>query len=146
VALGEPTEPGVSQVNLAAARKAQVTFDVAALLVEKPTPETERIRSARLDSKPYWHVERSRIGGTRTVPVDFIRHGVVVDRREIEADGKTQSTTAEIDIPESSWVAVRILPSVHTNPIWVTVADQPIRVPRSAKWCQKAVDICWEAK
>ncbi len=66
--------------------------------------------------------------------------------QEIEADGKTQSLTAEIDIPESSWVAVRILPSVHTNPIWVQVGNQPIRVPKSAEWCRKAVDICWEAK
>ena len=43
-------------------------------------------------------------------------------------------------------MAVRILPSVHTNPIWVQVGDQPIRVPKSAEWCRKAVDICWEAK
>ena len=146
VALGEQTEQGVSQVHLAAPDKVKVTFDVAALLADKPTPETEKIRSARLDEKPYWHVERSRIGETRTVPVEIIRNGIVVDRREIEADGNTQSITAEIEVPESSWVAVRILPSVHTNPIWVTVADQPIRVPRSAKWCRKAVDICWEAK
>jgi len=146
VALGEKTEQGISQVNIAAPGKAEVTFDVAALLAEKTSPVTEKIRTARLDAKPYWHVERSRIGETRKVPVEIIRNGVVVDRREIEADGKTQAITAEIDIPESSWVAVRILPSVHTNPIWVQVADQPIRVAQSAEWCQKAVDICWEAK
>jgi hypothetical protein len=119
---------------------------VAALLAEKPTPATEKIRSARLDAKPYWHIERSRIGETRKVPVEIIRNGVVVDSREIEADGKTLSVAAEIDIPESSWVAVRILPSVHTNPIWVQVGDQPIRVSKSADWCAKAVDICWEKK
>lgn len=39
-----------------------------------------------------------------------------------------------------------VLPSVHTNPIWVQVGNQPIRVPKSAEWCRKAVDICWEAK
>ncbi len=146
VALGEKSEHGVSQVNLNAPAKVKVNFDVAALLAEQPTPETEKIRSARLDSKPYWHIERCRIGETRKVPVEIIRNGVVVDRREIEADGMTQTITAEIDIPESCWLAVRILPSVHTNPIWVTVNDQPIHVPRSSKWCKKAVDICWEAK
>ena len=147
VALGQEGPGGeVSQIDLKEPGKATVTFDVAALLNEKPTPETERIRSARLDSKPYWHVERSRIGETRKVPVEIIRNGLVVDRQEIEADGKTQSLTADIDIPESSWVAVRILPSVHTNPIWVQVGDQPIRVAKSVKWCRKAVDICWEAK
>jgi hypothetical protein len=146
VGVGEPSPDGISQVNLAAAGRTKVTFDVAALLAEKPTPETERIRTARLDAKPYWHIERSRIGDSRKVPVEIIRNGVVVDRREIEADGKVSTITSEIDIPESSWVAVRILPSVHTNPIWVQVGDQPIRVAKSAKWCRKAVDICWEAK
>ena len=146
VGVGEPSPDGVSQVNLKAAGQTKVTFDVAALLAEKPTPETERIRTARLDAKPYWHIERSRIGDSRKVPLEIIRNGVVVDRREIEADGKVQSITEDIDIPESSWVAVRILPSVHTNPIWVQVGDQPIRVAKSAKWCRKAVDICWEAK
>ncbi len=145
--LGQPgLGDEVSQIDLKEPGKATVTFDVAALLAEKPTPETERIRTARLDSKPYWHLERSRLGDTRTVPVEIIRNGLVVDRREIEADGKTQSLTAEIDIPESSWVAVRILPSVHTNPIWVQVESQPLRVAKSAEWCRKAVDICWEAK
>lgn len=86
------------------------------------------------------------MGETRKVPVEIIRNGEVVDRREIEADGQTLSITSDIDIPESSWVAVRILPSVHTNPIWVQVGDQPIRVSKSADWCTKAVDICWERK
>jgi len=51
-----------------------------------------------------------------------------------------------VDIPHSSWVAVRILPSVHTNPIWVEVAGKPVRASRkSAEWCLKAVDVCWDA-
>ena len=119
---------------------------MAALLAEKTSPATEKIRTARLDAKPYWHLERCRIGETRKVPVEIIRNGEVVDRREIEADGKTLSVVADIDIPESSWVAVRILPSVHTNPIWVQVADQPIRVSKSAEWCIKSVDVCWDKK
>ena len=44
-------------------------------------------------------------------------------------------------------MAVRILPSVHTNPIWVTVDNKPLRASRrSAEWCRKAVDVCWNAK
>ena len=146
VTLGAKTDQGISQVNLAAPGKAHVTFDVAALLAEKTSPATEKIRTARLDAKPYWHLERCRIGETRKVPVEIIRNGEVIDRREIEADGKTLSVAADIDIPESSWVAVRILPSVHTNPIWVQVADQPIRVSKSADWCIKSVDVCWDKK
>ena len=53
----------------------------------------------------------------------------------------------EIDVKRSSWVAVRIFPSAHTNPIWVEVADQPVRASRrSAEWCLRGVDQCWAQK
>jgi hypothetical protein len=52
-----------------------------------------------------------------------------------------------VAIDQSSWVAVRILPSVHTNPIFVHVADEPIRAnARSAQWCLDAVKTCWDSK
>ncbi|OYW20368.1 MAG: hypothetical protein B7Z55_07415, partial [Planctomycetales bacterium 12-60-4] len=47
----------------------------------------------------------------------------------------------------SSWIAVRILPSVHTNPVFVEIGAEPIRASRmSAEWCRKAVDVCWNQK
>jgi len=50
-------------------------------------------------------------------------------------------------IARSGWVAARVLPSAHTNPIWVTVAGEPARPSRrSAKWCLAAVDRCWLQK
>jgi hypothetical protein len=55
--------------------------------------------------------------------------------------------TFEIDLEHSSWIAVRILPSVHTNPIFVGVGGKPIRASRkSADWCRRAVDVCWHSK
>ena len=124
-----------------------MTFDVAARLEEKPTPRTEEIRKARLDHKPYWHIERARIGDTRTVPVEVIVNGRVVARQEIVADGQTRPLTFDIDVPRSSWIAVRIFPSVHTNPVFVEVAGKPIRASRkSAEWCRHAVDVCWKMK
>ena len=39
-----------------------------------------------------------------------------------------------------------MLPSSHTNPIWVTVADKPVRERRSIEWCLKSVDQCWSQK
>ena len=122
-------------------------FDVNALLTETPTPQTEAIRSRRLDQKPYWHIERCRIGKSRNVPVEIIVNGYPVARKEIVADGKTRFLEFDVDIKHSSWIAVRILPSVHTNPIFVEVAGKPIRASRkSAAWCRKAVDVCWDAK
>ncbi len=141
------TGEAVSQLNLAKPGKVKVTFDVAALLAESSTPQTEAIRAKRLDEKPYWHLERCRIGQSRRVPVEIIVNGEVAAKKEIEADGSIQPQTFEIDLKKSSWIAVRILPSVHTNPVFVVVADMPIRTnPQSAQWCRDAVDVCWKAK
>jgi len=55
--------------------------------------------------------------------------------------------TFDYKIGRSSWVALRILPSSHTNPIWVLVDGKPVRASRkSAEWCLKAVDQCWSQK
>lgn len=148
VAVGEPGPGGqISELKLDKPGKVNVTFDVAALLAEKPTPETEAIRNRRLDQQPYWHIERARIGDTRTVPVELIVNGYPAARQEIVADGSIQSLSFDVDLPISSWVAVRIFPSVHTNPVYVLVGDQPIRASkRSADWCVTAVETCWNQK
>lgn len=148
VAMGEPGSDGqLSQLNLAQPGKVKVSFDAAAMLKPEPTDQTRAIRNARLDEKPYWHVERARIGETRKVPVEIVVNGYPVATRELIADGRQQSLEFDIDVPQSSWIAVRILPSVHTNPIFVEVAGKPIRASRrSAEWCAEAVDVCWEAK
>jgi hypothetical protein len=148
VAMGEPGSGGkISQLDLAKPGKVKVAFDAAALLAPKPTEATERVRKSRLDEKPYWHIERCRVGNSRKVPVEIIVNGKAVAHREIVADGKTRPMSFDIDIKQSSWVAVRILPSVHTNPVFIEVGEQPIRASRrSADWCIKAVDTCWNAK
>ena len=47
----------------------------------------------------------------------------------------------------SSWVCLRILPSSHTNPVFVLVGDKPIRASKkSAEWCLAAMEKCWEQK
>ena len=53
----------------------------------------------------------------------------------------------DIPIERSSWIAARILPSSHTNPVFAIVAGQPIRASRrSAQWCLDAVNQCWTQK
>ena len=145
--VGEQGAAGTSVVQVAAPGPVGVRFDVAARLEERPTAETEAIRARRLDEKPYWHLERCRIGATRRVPVEVIVNGRPVATREIEADGRIEHVDIDVDLAASSWVAVRILPSVHTNPVFVEVAGRPIRASRrSAAWCREAVDVCWKAK
>ena len=129
-----------SELNLAAPGTVAVTVDVAALLDEQPD---ERIRGARFDAKPYWELERSRQGNSRRVPVELIVNGEAVARQEVVADGTMRSLRFETKIDISSWVAVRILPSSHTNPIWVLVGGKPVRASKkSAQWCLTAVEKC----
>jgi hypothetical protein len=148
VAVGEGGSGGaISQLDLKKPGKVKVRFDVAARLEPVPTALTKSIRGRRLDQKPYWHIERSRLGSGRTVPVEVIVNGYPVARKVIEADGTTRSLKFDIELEHSSWVAVRIFPSVHTNPVFVEIDEKPIRASRrSARWCRKAVDVCWDQK
>jgi hypothetical protein len=133
-----------SEVNLAKAETVRVTAKVAARLDTQPN---EAIRKLRLDEKLYWDLDRARIGQSREVPVELLVNGEPVAKQVIVADGSIQDLKFEIPINKSSWVALRILPSSHTNPIFVLVNNQPIRASeKSAEWCLKAVDQCWTQK
>jgi hypothetical protein len=136
-----------SEVKLAQHGMVEVKARVAALLESAPTALTETIRKTPLNQKPYWDIERARIGTTRTVPVEVVVNGQAVARKEIVADGSEQEVSFRVPIKASSWVALRIFPSSHTNPVFVLVGDKPIRASkRSAEWCLKAVDQCWTQK
>ncbi len=135
---------GASEVKLDRAGKVKVTAQVAALL--DPSPD-EKIRGLPVDQKPFWELERSRIGSSRRVPVELIVNGESVARQEIEADGVLRPITFDAEVAKSSWIALRILPSSHTNPIWAMVGTKPVRASRqSLEWCLKAVDTCWQQK
>ncbi|HTG45612.1 MAG TPA: CehA/McbA family metallohydrolase, partial [Verrucomicrobiae bacterium] len=130
-----------SELKIPGARQVHISAQVAARLNEKPNAE---IQNRRFDEKPYWDVERARVGTTRTVPVELIVNGYPVEKKVIEADGQLRKIEFDTPIEKSSWVALRILPSSHTNPIFVLVEGKPIRTSRrSAEWCAKGVDQCW---
>ncbi|HYE74980.1 MAG TPA: CehA/McbA family metallohydrolase [Blastocatellia bacterium] len=133
-----------SELKLDQAGTVRVTAKVAARLDEKPNEEISKRNYAQ---QPYWELERARINGSREVPVEVIVNGQAIAHKNIVADGTLRDVSFEIPIERSSWVALRIFPSSHTNPIFVTVAGQPIRASRrSAEWCLKAVDQCWSQK
>ncbi len=114
------------------------------MLDEKPD---DSIRRLRYDEKPYWNIERARIGESRRVPVELIVNGQAVARKEIDADGKVRPIDFDYEIEKSSWVALRILPSSHSNPVWVVVGGKPVRASKqSLEWCIRAVDQCWQQK
>jgi hypothetical protein len=143
--VGEKGETGAASVLPAkAGQPLKVTVKAAALLEESPRND---IRSKPLDQPYYWHVERARVGNTRKVPVELIVNGKPAGRQEIEADGSIHDLTFDFTPTQSSWVALRILPSSHTNPVFVEVDGKPVRASRkSVRWCLDAVDVCWDAK
>jgi hypothetical protein len=88
----------------------------------------------------------ARLDG-KQVPIEVIVNGYPVAKQEITADGSTKDVSFDVPIERSSWVALRLFPSAHTNPVFVLVGDKPIRASRrSAEWCLRGVDQCWEQK
>jgi hypothetical protein len=81
------------------------------------------------------------------VDVELVVNGYPAVRKKIRADGKLRKLTFEAEITRSSWVAVRIYPSAHTNPLFVLVDGKPIRASKdSVRWCLRGVDQCWLMK
>jgi hypothetical protein len=148
-----------SEVALASASDVSLTARIAAYLPE--TPDTKVIPYAELmptmgdakssattaPFKPYWHIERARVGSTRNVKVEAIVNGYPVAEKEIPADGKIRPISFSVPIRQSSWVALRILGTAHTNPLFVMVGGKPICASRrSAGWLRKGVDQLWSQK
>ena len=128
--------------------KVSGTVNVEALVAARLEPEMpankEALEQLVLDG---WHLENARIGATRQVPVELIVNGVVVDKATLLADGTPRTIQFKVRIYHSSWVALRILPSAHTHPVFVQVAGKPIRAStKSAQWCRVCVDKIWEVK
>jgi hypothetical protein len=83
------------------------------------------------------------VGGQRKI--EIVVNGVPVASQEVAADGKQHDLKFEVPIASSSWVALRQFPQLHTNPVNVIVADQPIRASAySARWCIEAIDLLWK--
>jgi hypothetical protein len=135
---------GESELRLDRPGRVTVTLRAAANLDAVPN---EAIQKRRYDEPPYWDLERARIGATREVPVEIVVNGVSVAEQNLTADGTVRTLNFDIPIERSSWIAARILPSSHTNPVFALVGDKPIRATRqSAQWCLDAVNQCWTQK
>ena len=67
--------------------------------------------------------------------------------KEVLADGQVHDLDFEIELQESSWVALRHFPQLHTNPVDVLVGDKPIRASQaSALWCIETIDQLWRTR
>ena len=135
-----------SQLALKKEQAVKVTSKVAANLSAHQDAAGLALSQSTLNEQPYWNIERARIGTSRNVPVELIVNGKPVDTTEVAADGTWKDVNFDYTIDHSSWVALRVYPSSHTNPVFVIVDEKPIAERKSAEWCRQAVDQCWKMK
>jgi hypothetical protein len=139
------TEAGThgSELQLGQPGVVRATARVACRLPEQP----EKAAMPDPTQKPYWTPEHARVSGSRAVTVEAVVNGRPVVSTRVVADGITRDIALDIPVDRSSWIALRVLGSAHTNPMFVLVGQRPVRASkRSAEWCLKAVDQCWSQK
>ena len=84
-------------------------------------------------------------GGKRLV--EIVVNGQAVASQHVPADGKPHDLSFNVKIDRSSWVALRHFPQLHTNPVNVAVAGEPIRASRgSARWCAEGIKNLWRTR
>ena len=89
----------------------------------------------------------ARFDDAPDLPAELIVNGYPVSSKTVTADGSLSEISFETSFQESQWVAIRVFPHGHTNPIHVVVDGKPQRPSReSARWCLAGVEQCWKSK
>jgi hypothetical protein len=143
---GKEAGVGDSEVSLQNAQSVAITAKVVAYLPAKQDSIGEKIANTPIDITPFWDIERSRIDKSRKVRVELIVNGEAVDTTEITANGEVSDIKFNYKINKSGWVALRIFPSSHSNPVFVTVDNKPVIEKKSAEWCLATLNQCWKMK
>lgn len=138
--LGVGTEN--SDLRISGPGDVSVSVDAAAYLERDAQPP-----KGTYDTQPYWDLERARVANTRDVEVEIVWNGKPIAKQRLLADGTLRKLGFHVPVTESGWMALRILPSCHTNPIFVQVGGKPMRPSKaSAEWCLEGVNQCWSQK
>jgi hypothetical protein len=135
-----------SELKLKGKQTLTISARAAALLAQQQSEEGSSIARRPQDQQPYWHIERARVGKTRNVKIELLANGVPVERQEVLADGQIRDVKFTHTLDKSAWLALRIYPSSHTNPIFIEIDGKPIVEKKSVEWALKAVDQCWKQK
>jgi hypothetical protein len=144
--------PGDPPVRLERAGRVPVRAQVA-FAPETPLTVAQGLRAAPLGNRVQGdtvHRHGSRTGevvrgGTRLV--ELVVNGRPAASSQVPADGTLHEIGFEIEVRESSWIALRQFPQLHTNPVEVLVAGRPIRASRkSALWCIETIRQLWRAR
>jgi hypothetical protein len=149
----------VKELHFDHATEVTITARVAALCSESPQnpaprEQSEFRRSGATDipdlwrgERFYWDIELARLPGRREVMVEVVMNGERAEMIPIRADGRPQDLKVQTRVEQSCWIALRIFPSSHTNPIYVIVDDKPIRASKSsAEWCLHCIEESWKLR
>lgn len=141
-------EAGVddSELSLSGNQTVSVTAKVAAYLPAGQDELGQKTAKLPLTEKPYWDIERARIGKTRNISVELIVNGTAVDTAVVAADGQVRDVKFSFPVVKSGWMALRVYASSHSNPVFIKVDNKAINEKKSVEWCLAALDQCWKMK
>ena len=135
---------GTGDIELTAPASVKASVKAAAWLDPAPSATARIIKKHMSEHFDHWDVELARIGDTREVNVELVVNGDVVDSKRVPADGTISAVEFQTRIDRSSWIALRILGSSHTNPIFIVVGGQAFSPSRaSAEWSLSCIEQSW---
>jgi hypothetical protein len=113
----------------------------------KPGKVSVKARVAFASATPLGTANGGNVPEGKSRLVELIVNGKAAASREVPADDKVHDLDFQVPITQSSWVALRQFPQMHTNPVNVFVADKPIRASRkSALWCIGTIEQLWRVR
>ena len=113
--------------------------------------EMFRLKSKRVPHRERMNEPLTSAGAPQLNPqvrlVELVVNGLVVASKSVPADSQPHELEFSTQINQSSWVAVRHFPQMHTNPVNVSVGELPIRASRqSALWCIAGIEQLWRVR
>ena len=79
--------------------------------------------------------------------VELVVNGHPVASKIVPSDDVIHEVEFEVPVEQSSWIALRHFPELHTNPVNVLIAGKPIRASRqSALWAIDSIDQLWRQR
>ena len=117
------------------------------LNIAKPGKVQVKAKVAFHEKAPLGTAKGGSVPGGKSRLVELIVNGQVVAKKIVPADNKVHDVTFNVPIEQSSWVAIRQFPQMHSNPVNVLVDGKPIRASKkSAQWCIDCIRQLWRAR
>lgn len=119
----------------------------ASVDLDKPGKVAVKGRVAFASSTPLGTAVGGKVPEGKDRLVELVVNGKAVATTKVPADDKEHDIAFDVPIERSSWVALRMFPQMHTNPVNVIVEGKPIRASRkSALWCIGTIEQLWRVR